>query len=179
MKLPSDIFVLKVNSILLCFVFCLILDINTDREKFENSIFISRTVNVTVKWQGGGVWVVSIDRPLKGVWHEMGALLCSSCRSLSIKLKSTVKVQGGSDISGKIFKFHRRIKKSTFLRIISRQTVSALFRSGNKNKQTHSSKNKSTRSYETCHSLQASRCGWTMTKSGTLKTSKRALFKTL
>jgi hypothetical protein len=32
-----------------------------------------------------------------------------------------------------------------------------LFRSGNKNKQTHSSKNKSTRSYEICHSLQGSR----------------------
>jgi len=47
MKLSSDIFVLKVNSILLCFVFCLKLDINTEeREKIENSIFISWTV----KW---------------------------------------------------------------------------------------------------------------------------------
>jgi hypothetical protein len=35
MKLPSDIFVLKVNSILLCFVFCLKKDINTEREKIE------------------------------------------------------------------------------------------------------------------------------------------------
>jgi hypothetical protein len=73
-------------------------------------------------------------------------------------------VQGGSDISGTLSKLHRRIKKSTFLLIISCLTVSALCRSGNKNKQTHSGKNKSTRSYETYHSLQASRRGRTMRK---------------
>jgi hypothetical protein len=48
-----------------------------------------------------------------------------------------------------------------------------------KNKQTHSGKNKSTRSYETCHSLQASRRGHTWRKMTNLKTSKRELFETL
>jgi hypothetical protein len=73
-------------------------------------------------------------------------------------------IQGGSDISGTLSKLHHRLKKSTFLLIILRKTVSAICRSGNKNKQTHSGKNKSTRSYETCHSLQASRRGSTMRK---------------
>jgi hypothetical protein len=45
-----------------------------------------------------------------------------------------------------------------------RITVLALCRSGNKNKQTRSGKDKSTRSYESCHSIQASRHGHTMRK---------------
>jgi hypothetical protein len=49
-------------------------------------------------------------------------------------------VQGGSAISGTLSKLHRRNKKSNFLLIISHKTVSALFRSGNKNKQTLSRK---------------------------------------
>jgi len=49
-------------------------------------------------------------------------------------------IQGGSDISGTLSKLHRRIKKSYFFLIISHKTVSALFRNGNKIKQTHSSK---------------------------------------
>ncbi len=73
-------------------------------------------------------------------------------------------IQGGSDKSGTLSKLHRRIKKSTFLIIISCWTVSALCRSRNRNKQTHSGKNKSTRSYETYHSLQVSRRGRTMRK---------------
>ncbi len=59
------------------------------------------------------------------------------------------------------------LKKSTFLLIILNITVSALCRSGNKNKQTRSGKDKSdqsTGSYENCHRLQASRHGRTMRK---------------
>jgi hypothetical protein len=48
----------------------------------------------------------------------------------------TIYVQGGSDISGTLSKLHHCIKKSYFLLIISHKTVLALFRSGNKNKQT-------------------------------------------
>jgi hypothetical protein len=66
-------------------------------------------------------------------------------------------IQGGSDISGTLSKLHCRIKKSYFLLIISHKTFSALFRSGNINKQTHPGKNKSTGSYESCHCLQAPR----------------------
>jgi hypothetical protein len=47
-------------------------------------------------------------------------------------------IQGGSDISGTLSKLHHRIKKSYFLLIISHKTVSALFRRGNKKKQTRS-----------------------------------------
>ena len=49
---------------------------------------------------------------------------------------------------------------TNYLRI----TVSALRRSGNKNKQTRSGKDKSTGSYENWHRLQASRHGRTMRK---------------
>jgi hypothetical protein len=45
-------------------------------------------------------------------------------------------IQGGSDISGTLSKLHRCIKKSYFLLILSHKTVLALFRSGNKIKQT-------------------------------------------
>jgi hypothetical protein len=55
-------------------------------------------------------------------------------------------------------------EKTTCFRIILRKTVSALCRSRNKNKQAHSGKDKSTESYENCHSLQASRRGRTMRK---------------
>ena len=69
----------------------------------------------------------------------------------------TRELQGGSDISGPLSKLHRHNKKSYFLLIISHKTFSALLRSGNINKQTHSGKYKSTGSYESCHCLQAPR----------------------
>jgi hypothetical protein len=68
-----------------------------------------------------------------------------------------LKVQGGSDISGTLSKLHSRIKKSSFLLIILLKTVSALCRSGKKNKQKLSAKDESTGSYEICYSLWASR----------------------
>jgi hypothetical protein len=49
-------------------------------------------------------------------------------------------VQGGSDISGTLSKLYCRIKKSYFLLVISHKSFSALFRSGNIKKQTHSGK---------------------------------------
>jgi hypothetical protein len=51
-----------------------------------------------------------------------------------------VSLHGGSDISGTLLKLHRRIEKSFFLLFISCSTVSALCRSGNKNKQKLSAK---------------------------------------
>jgi hypothetical protein len=59
------------------------------------------------------------------------------------------------------------LKNQLFLLIILRIIVSALCRSGIKNKQTRSGKDKSdksTGSYENCHRLQASRHGRTMRK---------------
>jgi hypothetical protein len=49
-------------------------------------------------------------------------------------------VQDVSDKSGTLSKLHRCIKKSYFLLIISHKTVLALFRSGNKIKQTRPGK---------------------------------------
>jgi len=60
--------------------------------------------------------------------------------------------------------FFVALKNQLFLLIILRITVLALCRSGNKNKQTRSGKDKSTGSYENCHRLQASRHGRTMRK---------------
>jgi hypothetical protein len=47
-------------------------------------------------------------------------------------------LQGGSDISGTLSKLHYSIKKSSFLSILSLQTISALCQTICKNKQTHS-----------------------------------------
>jgi hypothetical protein len=55
-------------------------------------------------------------------------------------LTNSALVQGGSDISGTLSKLHCCIKKSYFLLIISHKTVLALFRGGNRNKQTGSGK---------------------------------------
>jgi hypothetical protein len=57
---------------------------------------------------------------------------------------SESKLQGGSDISGTLSMLHRRIKKTFFLFILSRKTVSAVCRSINRIIQTHSSKDEST-----------------------------------
>jgi hypothetical protein len=66
--------------------------------------------------------------------------LCSSTSFTFFIELGNLYVQGGSDISGTLSKLHRRSKKSYFLLIISHKTVSALFRSGNENNQTLSSK---------------------------------------
>ncbi len=69
----------------------------------------------------------------------------------------TPHVQGGSDISGTHSKLQCHIKKILFWTIILPQTVSAVFRSINKNKNTHSSKDKSKGSYKSRDSLQTLR----------------------
>ena len=66
-------------------------------------------------------------------------------------------VQGGSDISGTLSKLHCHIKKLLFWKILLPQTVSAVCRSINKNKKTHSNKDKSTGSYKSRDSLQTLR----------------------
>jgi hypothetical protein len=93
-----------------------------------------------------------VVRERTGAWSARGQA------ELEIELyffRSGLEIQGGSDISGTLSKLHHRIKKSTVLLIISHLSVSVLFRSGNKNKRTHSSKNKLTRRYETCHRIEA------------------------
>ncbi len=66
-------------------------------------------------------------------------------------------IQGGSDISGTLSKLHCHIKQLFFLTILLPQTFSAIFRSINKNKKTHSGKDNSTGSYKSCYSLRTSR----------------------
>ncbi len=66
-------------------------------------------------------------------------------------------VQGGSDISGILSKLHCHIKKILFWTILLPQTVSGVYRSINKNKNTHSSKDKSKGRYKSRDSLQTLR----------------------
>jgi hypothetical protein len=66
-------------------------------------------------------------------------------------------IQGGSGISGTLSKLHCHIKKILFWTILLPQTVSAVCRSINKNKNTHSSKDKSKGSYKSRDSLQTLR----------------------
>ena len=66
-------------------------------------------------------------------------------------------LQGGSDISGTLSKLHCHIKKLLFWKILLPQTVPAVCQSINKNKKTHSSKDKSTGSYKSRDSLQTLR----------------------
>ncbi len=66
-------------------------------------------------------------------------------------------IQGGSDISGTLSKLHCHIKKIFFWTILLPQTVSAVCRSINKNKNKHSRKDKSKGSYKSRDSLQTLR----------------------
>jgi hypothetical protein len=87
-------------------------------------------------------------------------------------------IQGGSDISGTLSKLHCRIKTKIFLTILLPQTFSAICLSINKNKKTHSGKDKSTGSYKSRYSLRTSRqtyCEEVMSYG----TSKRALLTML
>lgn len=65
-------------------------------------------------------------------------------------------IQGGSNIFGMLSKLTVNIKIN-LLKIILPQTVSAVCRSINKHKKTHSSKDIPTGSYKSCDSLQTSR----------------------
>ncbi len=67
------------------------------------------------------------------------------------------RIKGGSDISGTLSKLHRHIKKFLFWKFLLPETVSDVCRSINKNKKTHSRKDKSTGSYKSRDSLQALR----------------------
>jgi hypothetical protein len=69
----------------------------------------------------------------------------------------SVIIQGGSDISGTLSKLHCHIKKLLFSKILLPQTISVVCQRINKNKKTHSSKDKSTGSYKSCESLQTLR----------------------
>jgi hypothetical protein len=66
-------------------------------------------------------------------------------------------IQGGSDISGTLSKLHCHIKKLFFKTILLPQTFLAICRSINKNKKSHSGKDKSTGSYKSRYSLRTSR----------------------
>jgi hypothetical protein len=66
-------------------------------------------------------------------------------------------IQGGSAISGTLSKLHCHIKKLFFKTILLPQTFSAIFRSINKIKKTHSGKDKATGSYKSRYSLRTSR----------------------
>ncbi len=73
------------------------------------------------------------------------------------RAKNSPGIQGGSDISGPLSKLHCHIKKLLFWKILLPQTAPAVCRSINKNKKTHSSKDKSTGSYICHRSLQTLR----------------------
>ncbi len=66
-------------------------------------------------------------------------------------------VQGGSDISGTLSKLHRSIKNTYFSLILSRQTVSAVFKIINKKKKTHSGQDRTAGSHKRRDSLRTSR----------------------
>ncbi len=66
-------------------------------------------------------------------------------------------LQGGSDISGTLSKLHYSIKKSSFLFILSQQTISAVCRTICKNKQAHFGKDELTRTSKRRDCLWTSR----------------------
>jgi hypothetical protein len=86
--------------------------------------------------------------------------------------KLALGLQGGSDISGTLSKLHIPTgKKIIFLIIILRKTISALCRSRNENKQTHSSK--ATRAV-----IVSILCaGWTMKEIMNREEIKKDVFK--
>ncbi len=92
---------------------------------------------------------------------KQNIVLCCTVRIINTMKKNQIKewhfhpcIQGGSDISGTLSKLHRHIKKFLFWKFLLPQTVSAVFRSINKNKKTHSRKDKSTGSYKSRDSQQ-------------------------